>query len=36
LRRFRTGSTAIILGLAAGEIAEDGLTRWMRGNLPAE
>jgi death-on-curing protein len=29
-------STAMILGLAAGEISEDGLTRWIRDNLPAE
>ena len=29
-------ATAIILGLAAGEIAEEGLTRWIRDNLPAK
>jgi death-on-curing protein len=27
-------ATAIILGLAAGEISEVGLTRWIRDNLP--
>ena len=27
-------STAIMLGLAAGEIDEAGLTRWIRDNLP--
>lgn len=29
-------ATAIILGLAAGEISEDGLTRWIRDNLPGK
>ena len=29
-------ATAIILGLAAGEISEEGLTRWIRDSLPAE
>lgn len=28
-------ATAIILGLAAGEIDEGGLTRWIRDNWPA-
>ena len=28
-------ATAIILGLAAGEIDEAGLTRWIRDNWPA-
>ena len=27
-------ATVMILGLAAGEIDEDGLTRWIRDNLP--
>jgi death-on-curing protein len=27
-------ATAIILGLAAGDIDEDGLTRWIRDNWP--
>ena len=27
-------ATAIILGVAAGEIDEDGLTRWLRDNWP--
>jgi len=27
-------ATSAILGLAAGEISEDGLTRWIRDNLP--
>jgi death on curing protein len=27
-------ATAAILALAAGEISEDGLTRWIRDNLP--
>jgi death-on-curing protein len=27
-------ATAIILGLAPGEIDEDGLARWIRDNLP--
>ncbi len=27
-------ATAIILGLAAGEISEDSLTRWIRDNWP--
>jgi death-on-curing protein len=27
-------ATAIILGMAAGEIDEDGLTRWIADNLP--
>lgn len=29
-------ATAIILGLAAGEISEGGLARWIRDNLPAK
>lgn len=28
-------ATAMILALAAGEVAEDGLTRWIRDNWPA-
>lgn len=28
-------ATAMILALAAGEVGEDGLTRWMRDNWPA-
>jgi death-on-curing protein len=28
------GATAIILGLAAGEVGEEGLARWIRDNLP--
>jgi death-on-curing protein len=28
-------STAIILALAAGEVNEDGLTRWIRDNWPS-
>jgi death on curing protein len=28
-------STAIILALAAGEVSEEGLTRWIRDNWPA-
>jgi death-on-curing protein len=27
-------ATAIILDLAAGSVSEDGLTRWIRDNLP--
>ncbi len=27
-------STVIILGLAAGEVSEDGLSRWIRDNWP--
>ena len=27
-------ATAMILGLAAGEIDEDGLARWIRDNWP--
>jgi death-on-curing protein len=27
-------ATAVILSLAAGEISEDGLARWIRDNLP--
>lgn len=27
-------TTVVILGLAAGEIAEEGLIRWIRDNLP--
>ena len=27
-------ATAVILGLAAGEIGEEGLTRWIRDNWP--
>ena len=29
-------ATAIILALAAGEVSEEGLTRWIRDNWPAE
>ena len=29
-------STAIILALAAGEVSEDGLTRWIRDNWPSK
>jgi death on curing protein len=29
-------STAIILALAAGEVSEEGLTRWLRDNWPSE
>src|SRR5689334_10632240 len=29
-------ATAIILSLAAGEVSEDGLTRWIRDNWPGE
>jgi death-on-curing protein len=29
-------ATTIILALAAGEVSEDGLTRWIRDNWPAE
>jgi death-on-curing protein len=29
-------ATAIILALAAGEVGEDGLTRWIRDNWPAQ
>jgi death on curing protein len=29
-------ATAMILSLAAGEVNEEGLTRWIRDNLPAE
>lgn len=29
-------ATAIILGLAAGEISEESLTRWIRDNWPAK
>jgi len=29
-------STTIILALAAGEVSEDGLTRWIRDNWPSE
>jgi death-on-curing protein len=29
-------ATAIILSLAAGEVSEDSLTRWIRDNWPAE
>lgn len=28
-------ATAMMLGLAAGEISEDGLAEWIRDNLPA-
>jgi death-on-curing protein len=28
-------ATAIILALAAGEVGEEGLTRWIRDNWPA-
>jgi death-on-curing protein len=29
-------ATAIILSLAAGEVSEEGLTRWIRDNWPSE
>jgi len=29
-------ATAMILSLAAGEVSEDGLTRWIRDNWPPE
>jgi death on curing protein len=29
-------STAMILSLAAGEVSEESLTRWIRDNWPAE
>jgi death-on-curing protein len=29
-------ATAMILSLAAGEVGEEGLTRWIRDNWPAE
>ena len=29
-------ATAIIFALAAGEVGEDGLTRWIRDNWPSE
>ena len=29
-------STVIILGLAAGEVSEESLTRWIRDNWPSE
>ena len=29
-------ATAIILALAAGEVGEEGLTRWIRDNWPAD
>jgi death-on-curing protein len=29
-------ATAIILAVAAGEVGEEGLTRWIRDNWPAE
>ncbi len=29
-------STVIVLGLAAGEVSEEGLTRWIRDNWPAK
>ena len=29
-------ATAMILSLAAGEVSEEGLTRWIRDNWPAE
>jgi death-on-curing protein len=29
-------ATSIILSLAAGEVDEDGLTRWIRDNLPGD
>src|SRR6202163_433287 len=29
-------AAAIILSLAAGEVSEEGLTRWIRDNWPAE
>jgi death-on-curing protein len=29
-------AAAMILSLAAGEVSEEGLTRWIRDNWPAE
>ena len=29
-------AAAVILALAAGEVDEDGLTRWIRDNWPSE
>jgi death-on-curing protein len=29
-------ATAIILALAAGEVSEESLTRWIRDNWPSE
>jgi death-on-curing protein len=29
-------STVIILALAAGEVSEEGLTRWIRDNWPTK
>ena len=29
-------ATAMILSLAAGEVNEEGLTRWIRDNWPSE
>jgi death-on-curing protein len=29
-------ATAIILSLAAGEVSEESLTRWIRDNWPSE
>ena len=29
-------ATAVILGLAAGEVPEEGLARWVRDNLPTK
>lgn len=34
-RPLPPAATAIILALAAGEVGEDGLTRWIRDNWPA-
>ena len=36
LRADPNSATAIILSLAAGEVSEEGLTRWIRDNWPAE
>ena len=35
LRRGQ-GNTPTVLSLAAGEVSEEGLTRWIRDNWPAE
>ena len=32
----RDSATAIILALAAGEVSEESLTRWIRDNWPSE
>ena len=35
-RPIRRSATAMILALAAGEVSEESLTRWIRDNWPAE